>query len=167
MPKTAANVNDPIRTVLPTDYQQLHQTHHCHVPLRHRRRHRYRFDMALSKIHTSTAKGEQDTFDHQEREHVPDDVIVLTLRYVPPTVSAMVQVQGMTGIRPTELCTMRVGDVYQSGDVWKYRPKNHKTEAYIVKKAIDLGKPEQDLIVPYLIGKEAGSEGDRIRAESG
>jgi integrase len=98
-------------------------------------------------------KGEQGTFDHDEREEVPDDVVALTLRYLPPVVAAMVQIQGMTGMRPTELCTMRVGDVDRSGDVWKYRPKNHKTEEHIGKKIIDLGKDEQILIAPYLTGK--------------
>ena len=101
-------------------------------------------------------KGEQGTFDHAERVEVSDDVVALTLRYLPPTVSAMVQVQGMTGMRPTELCVMRVGDVDRSGDVWEYRPKNHKTEEYIGKKIIYLGKDEQELIAPYLIGKTTG-----------
>ena len=101
-------------------------------------------------------KGEEGTFDHAEREEVPDDVVALTLQYLPSTVSAMVQIQGMTGMRPTELCTMRVGDVNRSGDVWEYRPKNHKTEEYIGKKVIHLGKEEQALIAPYLAKKTAG-----------
>ena len=100
--------------------------------------------------------GEQGTFDHAERVEVPDDVVALTLPFLPPTVSAMVQIQGMTGMRPSEVCPMRVGDVDRSGDVWEYRPKNHKTEEYIGKKIIHLGKDEQALIAPYLIGKTAG-----------
>jgi integrase len=68
----------------------------------------------------------------------------------------MVQIQGMTGMRPTEVCIMRVGDIDRSGDVWKYRPKDHKTEEYIGKKVVHLGKDEQVLIAPYLIGKTAG-----------
>ena len=101
-------------------------------------------------------KGEQGTFDHDERAEVPDDVVARTLLYLPPVVAAMVQVQGMTGMRPTELCIMRVGDVNRSGDIWEYSPKNHKTEEYIGKKVIYLGKPEQDLLMPYLEGKAAG-----------
>ena len=108
------------------------------------------------KAEKALRAGEQGTFDHAERVEVPDDVVALTLRYLPSIVSAMVQIQGMTGMRPTELCTMRVGDVDRSGDVWEYRPKNHKTEEYIGKKIIYLGKDEQRLIAPYLIGRTSG-----------
>ena len=101
-------------------------------------------------------KGEQGTFDHAERVEVPDHVVALTLPFLPPVVSVMVQIQGMTGMRPTEVCTMRVSDVNRSNVVWEYRPKNHKTEAYIGKKIIHLGAAEQELIVPYLTGKTAG-----------
>jgi integrase len=100
-------------------------------------------------------KGEEDTFDHPEREAVPNDVIDATLPFMPPTVAAIVQVQWLTGMRPSEVLNMRVGDIDQSRDngLWYYSPK-HKTEVHIGKKPIPLGKPEQKLIAPYLEGKK-------------
>ena len=75
---------------------------------------------------------------------------------MPPTLRAMVQVQYLTGSRPSEILNMRVGDIDQSrsNGLWYYTPKSHKTEECIGKKPIPLGKPEQILIAPYLIGKK-------------
>jgi integrase len=100
-------------------------------------------------------EGEEGTFDHAEREAVPNDVIDATLPFMPPTVAAIVQVQWLTGMRPSEVLNMRVGDIDQSrsNGLWYYSPK-HKTEQHIGKKPIPLGKPEQKLIAPYLIGKK-------------
>ena len=48
---------------------------------------------------------------------------------------------------------MRVGDIDRNrgNGLWYYIPKHHKTEQHVGKKPIPLGKPEQDLIDPYLI----------------
>ena len=100
-------------------------------------------------------QGEEGTFDHPEREAVPEWVIAATLPFMPPTVAAIVQIQWLTGMRPSEVLNMRVGDIDQSQDngLWYYSPK-HKTEEYIGKKPIPLGKPEQKLIALYLEGKK-------------
>jgi integrase len=99
--------------------------------------------------------GEEGTFDHPEREAVPDDVLRRTLPFLPPTVAAIVQVQWLYGMRPSEVLTMRVGDIdrSQKNGLWYYSPK-HKTEEYIGKKPIPIGEAGQDLIAPYLIGKK-------------
>jgi len=104
-------------------------------------------------------KGTSGTFDHPPREEVPDNVIAATLPFLAPTVAAMVQVQRLTGMRPSEVFNMRVGNIDRSRDngLWYYAPESHKTEAYIGKKPIPLGKPEQELIAPYLIGKKSAA----------
>jgi integrase len=107
------------------------------------------------RVVKSLPKGTPGTFDHPEREAVPDEVIAATLPFLPPTVAAMVQVQWLTGMRPSEVFKMRVGDIDRSRDngLWYYSPK-HKTEEHTGKKPIPLGKPEQILIAPYLEGKK-------------
>jgi integrase len=101
-------------------------------------------------------KGEQGTFDNPPREDVPDAVIRRTLPFMSPTVAAMVQVQRLTGMRPSELYRMTVGDIDKTRKpgLWHYTPKSHKTEEHIGEKEIPLGKAEQELIAPYLIGKK-------------
>jgi integrase len=109
------------------------------------------------KVVKDLRKGEDGTFDHPEREAVPEWVIAATLPFLPPTVAAIVQVQWLTGMRPSEVLNMRVGDIdrSRSNGLWYYSPK-HKTEEHIGEKPIPLGKPEQKLIAPYLEGKKSG-----------
>ena len=97
-------------------------------------------------------KGEQGTFDNPPRVNVPDEVVKRTLPFMPPTVAAMVTIQRLTGMRPSELCRMTIADIDRPRDteLWYYVPKTHKTEQYIGQKPIPLGKPEQDLLAPYL-----------------
>ena len=102
-------------------------------------------------------RGEQGTFDNPPRLEVSDEVVKRTLPFMSPTVAAMVKLQRLTGMRPSEIYRMTVGDIDQTRntELWYYTPKSHKTERYIGEKPIPLGKPEQDLIAPYLEGKTA------------
>ena len=102
-------------------------------------------------------RGHEGTFDHDEREPVSDDVVVRTLPFLPPTLRAMVIVQRLTGCRPSEIFKMKVGDIDKDAapGLWHYVRKTHKTERFIGKKVIPLGKPEQELIAPYLENKAA------------
>ena len=101
------------------------------------------------------SEGYPGTFDNEERQPVSDDTIRRTLPFMPLTLRAMVQVQYLTGCRPSEILNMRVGEIDRTRDngLWYYTPKSHKTKKYIGKKEIPLGKPEQELIAPYLKGK--------------
>lgn len=104
----------------------------------------------------SLRKGEPGTFDNPPRKEVSDDIVRRTLPFMSPTVAAMVQIQRMTGMRPSELCTMTVGDIDKTRDpeLWYYVPEKQKTEEHIGKQPIPLGKPEQTLLEPYLKGKK-------------
>ena len=101
-------------------------------------------------------EGEEGARDNPPREDVPDAVIKRTLPFMSPTVAAMVQVQRLTGMRPSEMCRMVAGNIDTTRDpeLWYYVLGKHKTERHIGKKAIPLGKPEQKLIAPYLEGKK-------------
>jgi len=105
--------------------------------------------------------GHPGTFDHPDREDVPFDVVNLALSVMVPTLQAMVQIQGLHGMRPEEICSMRVNEVTvgdarrgQDPNLWYYTPAHHKTLKITGKKTVfALAKYEQDLIAPYLIGK--------------
>jgi integrase len=108
------------------------------------------------RIVKNLPKRTPGTFDHPEREDVPEWVIALTLPFLAPVVAAMVVIQYLTGMRPSEVFNMRVGDIDRSrkNGLWYYTPESHKTEEQIGKKPIPLGKPEQKLIAPYLEDKK-------------
>jgi integrase len=111
------------------------------------------------KIVRSLPKGHVGTFDHDERESVPDDVVIRTLPFMPPTLRAMVQLQRILGMRPSEIIRMRVGDIDRTrgNGLWYYIPGRYKTARYVGKIIFPMGKPEQDLIAPYLVGKTSES----------
>ena len=108
-----------------------------------------------AKLIPALKQGKTRAYEKPEVEPVPDEVVRRTLPFMSPTVATMVQVQRLTGMRPSEVCRIRVGDIdkTRSNGLWYYSPK-HKTERHIGKKPIPLGKPEQDLIAPYLVGKK-------------
>jgi integrase len=101
-------------------------------------------------------EGYPGTFDHPEREEVPDCVIMATLPFMPPTLQAMIKLQRLTGMRPCEVFNMRVGEIDRTTDpeLWLYRLPTHKTQKKTKrKKVIPLSKIEQELIAPYLENK--------------
>jgi integrase len=108
-----------------------------------------------AKLVPALKEGKTRAYETPEQQPVPDWVVLRTLPFMSPTVATMVQVQRLTGMRPSEICKMRVGDIdrKRGNGLWYYSPK-HKTEKHIGKKPIPLGKPEQELIAPYLEGKK-------------
>jgi len=75
--------------------------------------------------------GEQGTHDNPPRQEVPDEVVKRTLPFLSPTVAAMVKLQRITGMRPSEIYRMTAGDIDKSKEqdgLWHYVLKIHKTE---------------------------------------
>ncbi|MGL6194656.1 MAG: hypothetical protein ACRC2T_07500 [Thermoguttaceae bacterium] len=73
------------------------------------------------------------------------------------TIAEMVKLQRITGMRPSEIYRMTVGDTDKTKEadgLWYYFLKTHTTEKLVgAGKIIPLGKPEQELITPFLVGK--------------
>ena len=103
-------------------------------------------------------KGTPGTRETKRRGAVPDYVIARTLPFLPPVIAAIVQIQRMTGCRPSEILKMRVGDIERNREsgLWHYIIDKHKTERHTGReKIIPLSKPIQELLAPYLVGKTA------------
>ena len=101
--------------------------------------------------------GHPGTFDHPEREYVADDVIIATLSLLPPTLQAMIKLQRLTAMRPSEVFNMRVGEIDRTSvpGFWLYRLATHKTQKKTGKKRVlALNATEQALIAPYLEGRK-------------
>ena len=80
-----------------------------------------------------------------------DDVIVdATLPFLNRFVVALVQFQRLTGCRPGEACALRMTDVDTAGDVWMFRPKEHKTAHKGKGRAIAIGPKAQAVIAPFI-----------------
>jgi integrase len=81
---------------------------------------------------------------------VADETVDATLPHLPPVLRAMVVIQRATGMRSDNLCAMRPMDLDRSGDVWLYRPPDHKNAHRGQPLAVPLGPKCQDALGPFL-----------------
>lgn len=68
-----------------------------------------------------------DIEELEPRQEVPDVVIQKTLPFMTPTIRDMVIIQRGNGLRPNEICYLRVGNIDRSGEVWKTTKKGKTT----------------------------------------
>jgi integrase len=90
---------------------------------------------------------------------VDDQTVELTLPFLTAVLRAMVRLQRLTGVRPGEVCAMRVGEIDAAGEVWYYRPLQHKTAHRGRTRAVPLGPQAQALLAPFLDAAAGGGEG--------
>jgi integrase len=89
---------------------------------------------------------------------VSPEHVEATLPFMPLPVQAMVQLQLLTGCRPTEVCIIRPLDLeMRSPDCWIYRPGSdqgehgvHKTAHHGHDRLILIGPRAQQILRPYL-----------------
>ena len=110
------------------------------------------------KLVRQLKKGHPGTWDNKPRHGVSFAMINRLLPFLIPMLRAMVQIQGLQGMRSGEICNMRVGEIDRSREhktgFWYYTPAHHKTLEATGKETIfPLGKFEQELLLPYLEGK--------------
>ncbi len=97
------------------------------------------------------AKGRTKARETEPVLPVEDWVVDATLPHLPEVVADMVRLQRYTGARPGEICAIRPVDVDRSGEVWLYRPANHKTEHHGRGRVIAIGPRGQEVLRPYLL----------------
>jgi len=74
-----------------------------------------------------------------------------TLPFLSVTVSAMVRVQLLTGMRPGEVCQLRPCDIDKPAAVWLFRPKQHKTAYRDRSRVVAIGPQAQTLLSQFWI----------------
>ncbi len=73
-----------------------------------------------------------------------------TLPFVAPQVAAMIQLQLLTGMRPSEVLSMTPSEINREGDVWLFEPDKHKNRWRGHQRVVPLGPKCQLLIQPFL-----------------
>jgi integrase len=94
--------------------------------------------------------GRTEAIERPPVKPVSDVDFDATLLYLPPVVRDLAKFHRLAGCRTTEACRIRPADVEQTGEIWLYRPRSHKTEHYGYERLIYLGKQAQALLAPYL-----------------
>lgn len=87
---------------------------------------------------------------------VAQETVWATLPYLSRIVSAMVQIQWYTGMRPGEVCLMRICDIDRSQAPWVYRPARHKTEHHDAEREVYLGPQCREILAPLIAAKGFG-----------
>ena len=82
---------------------------------------------------------------------VSDDVVEKTLAQLGGVVADMVRLQRATGMRPSEVCSLRPMDVNRSDDVWLYVPADHKTQHHGRSRTVAIGPNGQAVLSKYLL----------------
>ena len=70
--------------------------------------------------------------------------------FISPVVMAMIDIQRLTGMRPTEVCKLRTVDIIQTDSIWEYRPPQHKTIHHGKKRFVFFGPLAQTVLKPWL-----------------
>ena len=117
-------------------------------------------------------KGKADARESEPVKPVPLADVEAVLPLVGRQVKAMIELQLLTGARPTEVCMMRPVDLDTSGPVWVYAPPKHKTSHHDIVREIRLGPKAQEIVRPFLAGRPvnaylfspAEAEAERLEA---
>lgn len=95
-------------------------------------------------------KGRSEARESDKVRPVPDADVDATLPYVVPQVRAMIELQRLTGLRSSEVCRLRGADLDISGDVWVFRPEQHKGRHHEKDRAVFIGPRGQDILRRWL-----------------
>ena len=82
-----------------------------------------------------------------------------TLPFLTPHLRCMVELQRLTGMRPGEVCQLRFCEVDRDGDIWVYRPTQHKTAHHGKTRSVHIGPRAQAVVTAFLVGDSPPPEG--------
>jgi integrase len=94
--------------------------------------------------------GATEAREPELRQPVPLDHVRKTAAELSPILKDMLRVLLGTGMRPSEVCTMRACDIDRTGDIWFYRPKRHKTAGKGKVKSVPLLNDAREAVTDYL-----------------
>lgn len=105
---------------------------------------------ALSAVE-GLRKGRSEAVESEPVEPVDDATVEATLPHMSPILSAMVQLQRLTGARPGEISSLRPCDITFGVDgVWRYTPEYHKSMHRGKQRRIHIGPKAQEILRPFL-----------------
>ena len=95
-------------------------------------------------------RGKTDLRETKPIQPVADATVDATIPHLSPIVADMIRLQRLCGARPAEVCILRPCDLDRTGEVWIYKPKEHKTEHHGKERTIFIGPQAQEILLRYL-----------------
>jgi integrase len=96
-------------------------------------------------------RGRTDARESKPVKPVEPGHVTATLPHLNPHVRAMVELQRFTGMRPGEVCGMTLAEVDRSGELWLYRPAQHKTAHHGRERVIPIGPKARAALTAFLL----------------
>jgi site-specific recombinase XerD len=95
--------------------------------------------------------GRTEAPDHEPVKPVDPVHVEKSLTHLNRHVCAMVELQRLTGMRPGEVCRLKMDEVDRSGALWLYRPVRHKSAHHGKDRVIPLGPRARAVIASFLV----------------
>lgn len=114
---------------------------------------------------TGLRKGRTEARESEPVKPVDPAHVNVTLPFLTPHLRCMAELQRLTGMRPGEVCQLRLCEVDRTGDLWLFRPAQHKTAHHGKTRVIFFGPRAQAVIMEFLRGSNpppAGFEHIRL-----
>src|SRR5262245_12508793 len=106
---------------------------------------------ALATV-SGLAKSQSQAREAEGVEPVSTEHVSAVLPFLNRHVRAMLELQQLTGMRPGEVCKLKLLEVDRSAELWVYRPERHKTAHRGKSRLIPLGPKTRALLVGFLVG---------------
>ncbi len=74
-----------------------------------------------------------------------------TCAHLTPIMADMVRLQLLTGMRPGEVCSLTPDQINRTGEVWLYKPTQHKTLHHGKDRVVPIGPKAQEILLPFLL----------------
>jgi integrase len=94
--------------------------------------------------------GRTNAPDHERVKPVPIAFVDPIQPYVGRQIWGMIQLGLLTGARPGEIVSMRVGDIHTGGRIWEYIPRVHKMQHKGQNRIIMIGPKAQAILREFL-----------------
>lgn len=78
--------------------------------------------------------------------------VTATLPYLGRHVRAMVELQQLTGMRPGEVCRMRLSEIDLTASPWTYKPATHKTAHHGKTRTVMIGPRARAILEAFIAG---------------
>ena len=81
---------------------------------------------------------------------IPTEDYKAVLAFLPAYYKDLIEILHLTGMRPSEICNMKVNEIEQTKKLWVYRPSSHKTAYHGNHRIIPIGKQAQKILKRHL-----------------
>lgn len=78
-------------------------------------------------------------------------VVAATLPHMNRHVRTMVELQRLTGVRPGEVTAVTFAQIDRAGELWLFRPKQHKTAHHGKERVVPIGPKARAVLTTFLV----------------